>query len=146
MRHGSDDSVKTVHEVEHPWAGRVVPDETLRVLVVDDSPDLADVLLDIVRSLGCQGRVACTGEEAMRVAADWSPSCCLVDIGLPDVHGGVLARSLRAASRRPIWVAAVSGYDLTGTHHAEAFDRLFLKPVRPAELAGALEALGATRP
>ncbi|WP_442789153.1 response regulator transcription factor [Kitasatospora sp. NBC_01302] len=64
-----------------------------RILVVDDEPDLIEVLCGALRYEGWQARGAATGEQAVAAALDWAPDAVVLDMMLPDLDGlAVLAR------------------------------------------------------
>lgn len=120
---------------------------SLRVLVVDDNVDAAELLADSLRALGHVARTAFDGPRAMQAAAEFAPDVALLDLGLPVMDGYELARSLRAPSRTGprIALAAITGYgrevDRTRTRRA-GFDEHFVKPIDLERLAGWLSALG----
>lgn len=67
-----------------------------RILVVEDDPQIASLL---VRELGRRGygmRMAGTGTEALTLARTWAPSLMLLDLGLPDCDGADVLREMRA--------------------------------------------------
>lgn len=66
-----------------------------RVLIVEDSADIADLLDRYTRLVGCDTRIAATGEEAVRIAWEFLPQIVLLDIGLPGMDGWQVARILR---------------------------------------------------
>jgi two-component system OmpR family response regulator len=73
------------------------PDGTpVRVLVVDDEPDLAEVLGAVLRYEGWDVRVAGDGMSAIGVARDFAPDAVVLDIMLPDIGGLDVLRRLRA--------------------------------------------------
>ncbi|MDH6117164.1 response regulator transcription factor [Kitasatospora sp. GAS204B] len=64
-----------------------------RILVVDDEPDLVEVLCGALRYEGWQARGAATGRAAVAAALDWAPDAVVLDMMLPDLDGlAVLAR------------------------------------------------------
>jgi CheY-like chemotaxis protein len=67
-----------------------------RVLVVDDHFDTAEVLTVMLEMLGHEARCAYRGLDAISIAHEWEPDLVLLDIGLPDVSGLQVARSLRS--------------------------------------------------
>ncbi|MDQ0814419.1 two-component system OmpR family response regulator [Streptomyces sp. B3I7] len=72
------------------------PDGTpLRVLVVDDDPDLAEVLSGALRYEGWQVRAAGDGAEALAAARALLPDAVVLDVMLPDTDGFAVLRSLR---------------------------------------------------
>ncbi|MFE7777253.1 response regulator transcription factor [Streptomyces sp. NPDC057445] len=68
----------------------------VRVLVVDDEPDLAEILSDALRYEGWEVSTAGTGEDAVAVARDFSPDAVVLDMMLPDINGLDVLRRLRA--------------------------------------------------
>jgi signal transduction histidine kinase/ActR/RegA family two-component response regulator len=118
-----------------------------RLLVVDDNRDAAQMLALQLGQLGYDVEVVHRGEDALRAAARTRFTACLVDIGLPDLHGTDVARRLRAdpAAGRPRLIA-VSGYGQPADRQraAEAgFDDYLVKPVDIAPLSRLLRASGA---
>lgn len=67
----------------------------MRVLVVDDEPDLADVLSTVLRGEGFKVTVALTGSAAVRAAADFGPDAVVLDVMLPDLDGFAVLERLR---------------------------------------------------
>ena len=66
-----------------------------RVLIVDDNVDAADTLADLLRLDGYDAEV-CYGEQAALDSARASPpEIVILDIGMPERGGHVLARQLR---------------------------------------------------
>ena len=72
------------------------PARVLRVLIVEDHPDVAHVLQALVRHAGHEPRHAASGPEAIAVAHEFQPHVAFVDIGLPGMSGYELAARLRA--------------------------------------------------
>jgi CheY-like chemotaxis protein len=113
-----------------------------RVLIVDDVRDAADMLALLLQSQGAETRCAYGGQEAIDLAREWRPSIALVDIGLPDMSGYEVARSVRsqlgASAPRLI---AVTGYGQP-TDRAAAleagFDVHLVKPASADQLLRAL--------
>jgi len=68
-----------------------------RILVVDDEPDIADLLATGLRFVGFDVRVAHSGADALAVAAAYRPQLMLLDVMLPDIDGFELCRQLRRA-------------------------------------------------
>lgn len=65
-----------------------------RVLVVDDEPDLVEVLCGAVEYEGWLARGAECGLEAVRIAADWRPDAVVLDMMLPDLDGTEVLRRI----------------------------------------------------
>lgn len=72
------------------------PDGTpVRVLVVDDDPDLAEVLSGVLRYEGWEVRTACDGASAAAAARELAPDAVVLDVMLPDTDGFAVLRDLR---------------------------------------------------
>lgn len=87
------------------------PPPSFRVLVVDDHLDTAKTTCTLLRALGHDAQAAVTGTEALELAASFQPQIGLFDIGLPDISGYELARTLRAKQRDRLYLAAITGWD-----------------------------------
>jgi CheY-like chemotaxis protein len=119
----------------------------LRVLVVDDDRDLATGTEMILRAMGHDVRVAHDGAQALEIAAAFQPEAALVDLGMPNMNGYLLARKLREWRwTRDAVLIAVTGWG--GERERErakeaGFDHHLLKPAQPGQIA---ELLAAVRP
>jgi CheY-like chemotaxis protein len=72
------------------------PTTTLRVLVVDDNSDGAEMLVMLLERCGHVTHMAHTGPEALSAAGTFAPDVTFLDIGLPEMDGYEVARRLRA--------------------------------------------------
>jgi DNA-binding NarL/FixJ family response regulator len=122
----------------------VSPDETLRVLVVDDHPIWRDA---VARDLEAAGRVVCGTASgvahALRVATATRPAVVVLDLQLPDGSGVDVARALAALSPTPrILVLSASGerQDVLDAMTAGATGYL-VKSASPAELIDAVHSV-----
>ena len=78
-------------------AGARRPDGTsIRVLVVDDEPSLAELLGSVLRYEGWDTRTAGTGTDAVSIAREFQPDAVILDVMLPDFDGLEVLRRLRA--------------------------------------------------
>ncbi|WP_030976632.1 response regulator transcription factor [Streptomyces sp. NRRL S-1824] len=69
--------------------------EPVRVLVVDDEPDVTDVLAGVMAGEGWQVRTAADGVSALATARDFRPDAVVLDWMLPDLDGLHILRALR---------------------------------------------------
>jgi signal transduction histidine kinase/PAS domain-containing protein/ActR/RegA family two-component response regulator len=118
------------------------PVERLRLMVVDDNTDAAQMLAMFLEASGYHVLVEHGSKRALERARIEVPDVCLLDIGLPDIDGNELARRLRAQPETAKAVLiAVTGY---GQEHdresarAAGFDHHLVKPVDTAKLAALL--------
>ncbi len=65
------------------------------VLVVDDDPDIQEVLRDRLESLGYQVLVATGGKEGLEFLERLSPLMVLLDIEMPDMNGLEVLKEIR---------------------------------------------------
>ena len=105
----------------------------LRILVVDDIADVADVLKMLLDLEGFETLVAYSGQAALESAREFRPDVVICDIGLPEMDGHEIARRLRAdpkvASAKLI---ALTGWGAEGElrrTRESGFDFHLVKPV-----------------
>lgn len=67
-----------------------------RVLVVDDEPNILELLTAALRLNGFEVRGAATGAEALSASAEFRPHIVVLDVMLPDQDGFAVARQLRS--------------------------------------------------
>jgi two-component system KDP operon response regulator KdpE len=77
------------------------------ILVVDDEPQITRVLRTSLSAQGYDIRVANSGEMALEIMKDWSPSMIITDLSMPAMDGVELCRKVRAVSQVPILVLSV---------------------------------------
>jgi PAS domain S-box-containing protein len=117
-----------------------LPGRSPCVLVVDDNEDAANLLAAVFRGQGWPVQVAYRGRQALALADALRPDVVVLDIGLPDLAGDLVAAELR---QRPggagMLLVAVTGWgqaeDRQRTREA-GFDLHCVKPVDAQELVG----------
>ena len=120
------------HSVTQGKSGRV-PAHALRLLVMEDNPDVARSIARLLAVAGHDVRVAQDGESGMSVAREFAPDAVLLDIGLPVMDGLQVARRIRQEpGLRNVLLIALTGYgqdtDRQATR-AAGFDHHLVKPV-----------------
>ena len=83
-----------------------------RILVVDDEPNILDVLSMALRFQGFEVETAASGDEALTAAAAFRPHLMVLDIMLPDMEGFEVARRL-GARRAEIPIIFLTARDAT---------------------------------
>jgi two-component system KDP operon response regulator KdpE len=76
----------------------------IRVLVVDDEPQITRTLRINLTARGYDVLVAHDGRTALRIAADEKPDVVVLDLGLPDIDGVEVINGLRGWTTMPIIV------------------------------------------
>ena len=88
-----------------------VPRRPLKVLVVDDNPDVADSLAALLEDGGHEIRIAYDGPAGLRTAAELAPDVVFCDVGMPGMNGREVASTLRSdPACRSALLVAVTGW------------------------------------
>jgi CheY-like chemotaxis protein len=134
-------------EAEQPSSAAT---RSLRVLIVDDNLDAAEMLGAVVSRLGHTIRLAHDGAAAVTAAVGFAPDVILLDIGLPVMNGYAVARTLRQwPGFNQVYIAAITGWgeDKDRRQAREVgFDSHFTKPLSPALLQNLLDAIARRAP
>ena len=121
-----------------PGAAAHAPLRVPRVMVVDDNEDAADSLGMVLQVLGVEVAVARGGHEALERFGRFRPDMVLLDIGMPDIDGYEVARSLRSRDDgRAVTLVALTGWGQerdTQLAREAGFDHHLVKPVDIAVL------------
>jgi CheY-like chemotaxis protein len=116
----------------------------LRVLVVDDNRDAADSLATLLRIWGHHVDVAYDGANGLATAQSLKSQVLILDIAMPNMHGGELAARLRNdpmfASALIIAASAYPADDRRLDGYREHFDNFIGKPYNLAALESLLVA------
>ena len=118
----------------------------LRILVVDDNVDAAQMLGTLLEMNGHEVSIEYNGEAALARAVQVRPDVALLDIGLPGIDGHEVARRLRAMPETAgVMLVALTGYgqaeDQRRAHEA-GFNHHMAKP---ADLARLLDLLAGVK-
>jgi PAS domain S-box-containing protein len=104
-----------------------------RILVVEDNPDSADTMAELLRSSGNFVRTVNEGSTALDAIESFDPHIVLLDIGLPDMNGYEVCRAIRQSGvrRQPVIVALTGwGQEEDRKKSSEAgFDYHLVKPI-----------------
>jgi DNA-binding response OmpR family regulator len=114
----------------------------LRVLIVDDCPDITDILAELLRRHGRDVRVACDPLTALKAAAEFEPQIALLDISMPELDGCRLATEFRRSpgllAIRLIAVTAFRDKTYQDLAAEAGFDGYIMKPFAIGELNDAI--------
>ena len=110
----------------------------LRVLIADDYADAAESLAMLLSNAGIETEVALDGEQALSRASKWRPHICVLDLEMPKLDGGEIARRIREQSwvERPLLIA-LTGWTAPQDRRSAleaGFDHFIMKPVDPVKL------------
>jgi len=112
------------------------------ILVVDDEPNIADLVDLYLTREGFRVLKRATGAEGLDAIQEQRPRLVVLDVGLPDIDGLEVCRRIRRTSQLPVIfltardgeVDRVLGLELGG-------DDYLTKPFSPAELVARVKAV-----
>lgn len=111
-------------------------------LVVDDNPDITDLLAAVLSHAGYTVSSAHSAPDALTMAVAQHFDVIVSDIGMPGMTGHELARALRALPEyRAIPLVAVTGFDMYDDRERSAeagFSAHLSKPIDPLALTRAI--------
>ncbi len=113
-----------------------------RVLVVDDAPDIRDVIAIALGAAGIEVITAADGLEALIAAHSARPAVILMDVNMPVLNGIEATRLLRAAmaTRDTPVIAHTARPDLLAGPIVRLFEFVVPKPAGPEEIVAAVKA------
>jgi two-component system KDP operon response regulator KdpE len=113
----------------------------MRVLLVDDEPQILRALSSTLRAAGYEIETAATAEEALTLAATRPPDAVILDLMLPDRSGTDVCRQLRTWTQLPIVVLSAVGDEREKVAALDAgADDYVTKPFGVEELLARLRA------
>lgn len=116
-----------------------------RALVVDDAPDVTEMLAMFLEHAGFEPVMAFSAAEALKAAQAEQFEIVISDIGMPLMNGYELAvrlRSLPDYNRVPmIAVTGFSVYDDLGRALESGFNAHLTKPINPLALLNLIKSL-----
>ncbi len=81
------------------------------ILVIEDEESISNFISTILTANGYRAIVASTGKEALSLIASHCPDVILLDLGLPDMDGAEIIRSVRSWSAVPVIVVSARGLE-----------------------------------
>lgn len=106
-----------------------------KILVVEDELTISNLIRTILSANGYEVITAAKGSEALSMISSHCPELVVLDLGLPDMDGAELIRSVRTWSSLPIIVVSARTYDRDKVQALDlGADDYLTKPFSPAEL------------
>jgi PAS domain S-box-containing protein len=133
-----------MRKVESPLVSIDRTLEAVRVLVIDDNRDGADIVGILIEEQGGVIHVAYDGNSGVLAAQDFKPDVVLLDIGLPDMDGYEVCRRLRAQFGSAVGIVALTGWGQEQVKQRaldSGFDAHLTKPADPQQLSETILAL-----
>jgi CheY-like chemotaxis protein/signal transduction histidine kinase len=144
---GSSGAVPALPVLAVARSDETVPDDRETIvagdqvlLIVDDDPHYARVLLGLARSKGFKGVIANRGQMALTLARELHPTAITLDVFLPDMLGWTVLNNLKldpATRHIPVQMLSVEEERQHGLSHG-AFSYL-VKPATTGDLEEALD-------
>lgn len=105
------------------------------VLMIEDDPDILELLAARVRKVGLEVITAVTGESGVALARERKPELIVLDIRLPDIDGWeVIDRLATFPETADIPVLVASIVDPPGPHEAPTVRAHLVKPIAKGRL------------
>ena len=118
----------------------------LRILVVDDNEDSAEMLRLTLELMGHEVQALYDALTAVNAVTQYEPDAVFLDLGMPRLNGYEVARRIRTLERgKQPTLIALTGHGQEHDKHRSAaagFDHHLVKPVDRAALARALSEVG----
>jgi CheY-like chemotaxis protein/anti-sigma regulatory factor (Ser/Thr protein kinase) len=116
------------------------------VLIVEDDPTFADILLRIVQSVGLKGVVSNAGAGTLAMARKLMPDAITLDLGLADIDGWVLFDLLRHDPKTAgIPIQVISGAENADMLASKGAAHALTKPVSHEQLVQLFEEVRESR-
>ncbi len=112
------------------------------ILVVDDEPNITQLLKLYLSRSGFQVETAASGEEALRKTRALRPDLIVLDLKLPDIDGLEVCRRIRAESDIPLIMLTARDEDIDKIVGLEmGADDYITKPFNPREVLARVRAV-----
>ena len=106
-----------------------------KILVVEDEKNISGLIRAILTSSGYDVVTAASGAEAFSMISSHCPDLVVLDLGLPDMDGVELIRSVRSWTSLPIIVVSARSYERDKVQALDlGADDYVTKPFSAAEL------------
>lgn len=112
------------------------------ILIVDDDPDIRDLLRIALGGAGFETVDAADGAAALRQVERHRPDLVVLDIGLPEMDGREVCRRLRKSSEVPVLFLTAEDDEIDRVVGLElGADDYVTKPFSPRELVARIRAI-----
>src|SRR3954465_3320815 len=118
----------------------VVPDQS--VLVVEDTEEIRELVITVLRKAGLDVRAVDSGAACMEEVRRNPPDLIVLDLGLPDADGTGICRQIRAETQCYVLMLTARAQEadpLIGL--AVGADGYMAKPFSPRELVARVQAM-----
>ena len=117
-------------------------DNADRILIVDDDPEIRQLLVDYLLRQGFEAVPARNGREMWQMLDKHAIDLVVLDLMLPDADGLTLCRDLRAKSSLPVLMLTARGEEADRIVGIEmGADDYLVKPFSPRELVARIRGI-----
>jgi DNA-binding response OmpR family regulator len=118
----------------------------IKILIVEDDPDLLFATTRIVKSAGYEVFTASTARQCMECVKKYLPDLILMDVVLPDAKGDALCRQIKEdPALKNIFVVLISGTKTDSAEQADGLeigaDGYIARPITNRELLARINAM-----
>jgi two-component system OmpR family response regulator len=113
-----------------------------RILIVDDDPEIRQLLVDYLLRNGFEAVPAASGREMAQMLERHAVDLVVLDLMLPDADGLTLCRDLRSRSNLPVLMLTARGEEADRILGIEmGADDYLVKPFSPRELLARIKSI-----
>lgn len=112
------------------------------LVVIEDDPNIADLLDAYLRTAGYRVLLASTGARGLELIEQHRPVLAILDIGLPDIDGFDVCRQIRSTSTMPVLFLTARDGEIDRVLGLElGADDYVTKPFSPREVVARVKAI-----
>lgn len=112
-----------------------------QILIVDDNPNMASLLSEMLEIFEFDSKRAGNGQEALNILGDEDFSMVITDLRMPEMSGSELLKSIKQ-TKPDLPVIVISGYNLAeeeDTLMADLADGFINKPFKMVDIENLLK-------
>jgi CheY-like chemotaxis protein len=113
----------------------------IRVLAVDDDPDMLNLIAFVLRDFGAEVQAVVTTRAVLACLSQFKPDVLLSDLAMPEGNGYELVQQMKSYPEGQIPAIALTAY-ASATHRERSrlagFQQHLTKPVDPEDLVAAI--------
>lgn len=114
----------------------------IKILIAEDEPGIADILLAYLQKEGFTLIHAIDGQQALRLFHEKHPDFVILDIKMPQLDGWTVLQNIRQTSEVPVMMLTALDADVDKIHALRiGADDYIVKPFNPAEVVARIHVI-----